>query len=250
MEPLSWYDDLENTLRTAVTEDSSMQAAFLVLTGYALHIATVEWQKMALYFDTLLGPKSVNDEDSALLSPDKHDRLLFEDEGFSRSRKYFWVIDALTRFIEEIEEAQDAWERYCSHEVEPFLQMPTWENREMITHNFETAKEEVARLETVRRRLEKHLEKTKVLRDGVSRFVSTRSFNFHTYEHRLSFIAIQCQRRHRIPRLYRTWPERALAHLCQHLLPSTHLLYSKCLPMLRFLILAHTGSFDRFQCTS
>lgn len=167
MEPVCWYDDLENMLQTAVSIDGSMQSAFLVLVGYALHIAAVEWQKMALYFDTLLGSKSINDEHSALLSPDKHDRLLFEDEGFSRSRKYFWVIDALTRFIEEIEEAQDAWERYRTHEVELFLQMPALENKDMVLSSFERAKEEVAKLEIVRRRLEKYLERTKVLRDGV-----------------------------------------------------------------------------------
>ena len=164
MEPSSWYDDLEDTLRTAVAENSSMQAACLVLVGYALHIATVEWQKMAFYFDSLLGSSPINDEDSTFLSPPKHDRLLFEDESFSRSRKYFWVIDALTRFMDEIEETQDVWKRYRVHEVDPFLDTGDWKD---LPRQLEKAKDEVAKLEVVRRRLEKHLERTKVLRDGV-----------------------------------------------------------------------------------
>ena len=177
MEPISWYDDLENTLRIAVTENSSMQATLLVLVRYALHTAATEWQKMALYFDTMLGSSPINDQNSTLLSPQKHDRLLFEDEGFSRSRKYFWVIDALTKFMEEIEEAQDAWERYRVHEVDPFLQIGAWEDHDMIPHKLEKAKDEVAKLEAVRRRLEKHLERTKVLRDGVCRSILTGFIN-------------------------------------------------------------------------
>ena len=167
MEPISWYDDLEDTLRTAITEDISMQAAFLVLVGYALHFATLEWQRMALYFDTLLSPNSINDHESALLSPDKHDRLLFEDESFSRSRKYFWVIDALTRFIDEIEEIQDVWERYYIQEVDPALKQLTGNSYDVVARNLLKAKDEISKLNSVRRRLERHLERTKVLRDGV-----------------------------------------------------------------------------------
>ena len=168
LEPLSWYDDLDNILHEAVTEDSSMQSASLVLVSYALHIALTEWQKMSLYFDTLLGSNSSSLEDSTLLNPEKHDRLLFEDEGFSRSRKYFWVIDALTKFIEEIEEAEQAWERYRTHEVDPFLRdVTTSEEYDFLQHHLGGAKSEVSRLEVVRRRLEKHLERTKVLRDGL-----------------------------------------------------------------------------------
>ena len=167
MEPVSWYDDLENTLRTAVTPDSSMQVAFLVLVGYALHFSTVEWQRMALYFDTLLSPNSINDHGSILLSPEKHDRLLFEDESFSRSRKYFWVIDALTRFIDEIEEIQDVWERYRIQEVDPALKQLTGNNHEILAQNLLKAKDEISKLKIVRRRFETHLERTKVLRDGV-----------------------------------------------------------------------------------
>ena len=167
MEPISWYDDLENTLKTAIMEDNSIQAAFLILVGYALHCAIVEWQRMALYFDTLLSPNSINDHESALLSPDKHDRLLFEDESFSRSRKYFWVIDALTRFIQEIEETQDVWERYRIEEVDSALKQLTGSSHDMVAQNLLKAEDEISKLYSVRQRLERHLERTKVLRDGV-----------------------------------------------------------------------------------
>jgi hypothetical protein len=39
-----------------------------------------------------------------LLDPEGHDRLLFDDDSFSRSRKYFWVINFLAECDSRIDE--------------------------------------------------------------------------------------------------------------------------------------------------
>jgi hypothetical protein len=47
-----------------------------------------------------------------LLGPEGHDMLLFDDDSFSRSRKYFWVINFLaecnSRIDENIQELDNA----------------------------------------------------------------------------------------------------------------------------------------------
>ena len=171
MDSVTWYDDLDDVLNYALAEESSMQTALLVLIGFALRTAATEWQKMASYFDNLLSDDLLNKAESTLLSPDKHDMLLFEDESFSRSRKYFWVLDAISTFIDKISETLDVWKRYQTYSVDPFLRIDDWKERGRFLLDLEAAEAEVARLEAARQRLEKHLERTKLLRDGVSSFL-------------------------------------------------------------------------------
>ena len=167
MDPVTWYNDLEDILKDTVAEESSMQAAMLVLVGYALRTAAAEWQQMASYFDTLVGSDLLNQAESTLLSPEKHDLLLFEDESFSRSRKYFWVVEAVTTFIEKIADSLHAWERYQSQEVDPYLRLGDLKDHEKLLVGMENARVEVVKLKAVQFQLEKHLERTKLLRDGV-----------------------------------------------------------------------------------
>lgn len=170
MDPVTWYNDLEDILKDALAEENSMQAAMLVLVGYALRTAATEWQQMASYFDTLVGENLLNQAESTLLSPEKHDLLLFEDESFSRSRKYFWVVEAATTFIDKISDSINAWERYRAREVDPYLPLNDWKDHGKLLRGLEAADSEVAKLKAVQYQLEKHLERTKLLRDGVSSF--------------------------------------------------------------------------------
>ena len=178
MDPITWYDELEEVLKDALFEESSMQIAMLVLVGYALRIATDQWQNMVSYFDTMLSNDLLNHAESTLLSPEKHDMLLFEDESFSRSRKYFWVVDAISTFIEKISEALDAWERYRTNEVDPFLGMTHWREHKRLLAILDSVKAEVARLEGARQHLQNHLERTRLLRDGVGRMMIRLSIIF------------------------------------------------------------------------
>ena len=167
LEPSSWHYNLENVLSAALANESSLQVALLVIIGYALGIAVVEWSKMAFYFDTLMGDHKFSQIESTLLSPDKHDALLFDDESFSRSRKYFWVVDALSAFIDSLSDSVLTWERYREDHVAPFLDMEHWRELPAFTQHLKVAEIEIGKLSSIRSSLEKHLERTKLLRDGL-----------------------------------------------------------------------------------
>ena len=162
-----WFNDLDEIIETATAGESSMQTAMLYLVGYALQTAAREWQKMVVYFDTLVGNNLLNQAESTLLSPEKHDLLLFEDESFSRSRKYFWVVEALTAFSEKISDTLDVFEEYQSYEVQPYLELADHDDREKLIRGLDNARTEISKLKTVQFQLDKHLERTKLLRDGV-----------------------------------------------------------------------------------
>ena len=168
MDPHIWYHDLDQLVRAAIVRESSMHAALLIFVGYSLRVAATEWQKMAAYFDTLVGGDLLKSPSSTLLSPDKHDLLLFEDETFLRSRKYFWIVDAVTSFMEKISDAIDAWKRYRMDQVNPYLLSSDGYDARSFRLRLADAEAEVEKLEVVRNQLEKHLERTKLLRDGVS----------------------------------------------------------------------------------
>jgi hypothetical protein len=51
-----------------------------------------KWNALRDHLDDLL------DEGDALFNPTDHDKLLWDDEVFTRSRKYFWAIHCLTEF--------------------------------------------------------------------------------------------------------------------------------------------------------
>ena len=157
----------DEALKKAMIENSSMQVALLILVSCAVSIAAIEWEKMVAYFDTLLGYDFFDKAESSLLSPETHDLLLFEDESFSRSRKYFWAIEALTTFIDRISEIIDAWRRYKKHEVTPYLKSTSWREYDQLARHMEKAESEVSKLERIQSQLEKHLERTKLSRDGV-----------------------------------------------------------------------------------
>lgn len=49
---------------------------------------------------------------ATFMQPDTHDTLLVDDESFSRSRKYFWVISTLSDFEDKLETTIDQWPLY------------------------------------------------------------------------------------------------------------------------------------------
>ena len=123
---------------------------------------TVSWSDIAQYFDELL------DEAGGLLSPKDHDQLLFDDLTFERSRRYFWAIDALSTFIERIQEVLEAFTTYKKILDDYLIGLQATSVRESIYQQLEIAELEVKRLESQLRRFQSHLHRSELLRDGVS----------------------------------------------------------------------------------
>jgi hypothetical protein len=98
-----------------------------------------------------------------LSDPDAHDSLLFDDDSFSRSRKYFWAINYLAELdtsisgnIVELDKAAKRCER-----------------------SFRRAalEEQLGQLQYLRQRLQAQREDAIALRDGVSKLLI-----FHLFE--------------------------------------------------------------------
>ena len=119
------------------------------------------WNILALFVDQQL------DEGEILMSPEDHDRLLFDDPTFKRSRLYFWAIDALSTFIDRIQEVIVAFETYEKMLLKSTYEIADDSVRESITKLLEKSNSEIETLRSVRRQFENHLERTKILRDGV-----------------------------------------------------------------------------------
>ncbi|KAF7919268.1 hypothetical protein EAE99_008570 [Botrytis elliptica] len=88
--------------------NQEMLVVFTRFVSKVMTEVTNAWTKIIEYFDGLISEKM------AFRDPDRHDRLLVDDETFSRSKKYFWAISILkelhvkiSKNIEEIERIMD-----------------------------------------------------------------------------------------------------------------------------------------------
>ena len=126
-----------------------------------LDYAAYAWGEIIVYIDQLL------DEAGALISPEDHDKLLFDDPTFKRSRLYFWAIDALSTFIERIQEVIDTFNTYEKTLINYLNALESDSVRNSISQQRREAIGKVDILESHRRRFGNHLERIKLLRDKV-----------------------------------------------------------------------------------
>ena len=84
----------------------NLRTGVLDFIDHALNRAAKEWAELDLYFDRLEGKREL------IFNPEQHDRLLFDDRHFSRSRLYFWAINSLGRFIQDINVTIERWEKF------------------------------------------------------------------------------------------------------------------------------------------
>lgn len=89
------------------------------------------------------------------LHEDEHDQLLFDDDNFTRSRQYFWVITSTGEFISIIDETINQY-----NNVSEWVSRGKEEQRNHV--NFRR------KLETIKEKFERQRARATVLRDGVS----------------------------------------------------------------------------------
>lgn len=161
-------------------------SAILVLIQNALEDAANSCEDICSHFASVL-----NDQ-LAIFDLDEHDNLLFDDDTFSRSRCYFWVIDSLETFKERIADAKKQWEDFWAareaifkkHEEGHISRLKSFgirdpffaaENREQVVFPkiylvddvVKSIDIEVSRLNNSAQVLEGFYKKTQSLRDGV-----------------------------------------------------------------------------------
>ena len=63
---------------------------------FTMRMVVNRWSEISDYFAWLIGHRD------ALADPDVHDSLLFDDDSFTRSRRYFWAINYLAELDDSI----------------------------------------------------------------------------------------------------------------------------------------------------
>jgi hypothetical protein len=67
-----------------------------IMVEFTSRMVIERWEKISEYFAWLIGHRDT------LSDPDAHDSLLFDDDSFSRSRRYFWAINYLAELDSSI----------------------------------------------------------------------------------------------------------------------------------------------------
>jgi len=107
---------------------------------------------------------------TVIVNPEGHDRLLFDDEKFSRSRLYFWMLSSLATFIHMMENTKLTCERLQEHVRE---QYPDTTNFSIMESDaLEAIGPYVASLDQVTRRAKTLQQRVVAFRDGVGHIVS------------------------------------------------------------------------------
>jgi hypothetical protein len=107
------------------------------------------WTQISEYVEQFIAGQDT------FLHEDRHDRLLFDDDNFTRSRQYFWVITSIGKFIPIINET-----------INHYKNVVKWVSRsrdELRGH-----REHREKLEAVKERFETQRRRATELRDGVS----------------------------------------------------------------------------------
>ncbi|KAH8805866.1 hypothetical protein F5884DRAFT_640416, partial [Xylogone sp. PMI_703] len=81
---------------------------------FSIGMVIDRWECVSDYFGSLIGHRET------LADPDAHDSLLFDDDSFSRSRRYFWAINYLAELdisigenIVQLERCVATWPQYA-----------------------------------------------------------------------------------------------------------------------------------------
>lgn len=151
----------------------------ITLIEEALQHAANDWDRIANHFDLVL-----NQNDS-IFDPELHDRFLFDDASFSRSRYYFWLMDSLEGFTSAVSDTIHEWEVYWWARKDVFedydaFYLDKWRNTKVelgspkppqepprLEDSVQRVETHVARLREILSRLEVLRDRTMTLRDGL-----------------------------------------------------------------------------------
>jgi hypothetical protein len=168
--------------RLILAQETSMHAELYCI-GAGLRQMVKYWEEL----DEYLGRLITQD----FLRAEEYMKALFDDNNFTRSRKYFWAIGCLTEFIASISDNIKQWDLYYEGRVQPILerkdleaqldaasitQPPPLEGSTKaqstlhytLNRLLKQARDSRNSLEELKSRFESKIENVKALRDGVN----------------------------------------------------------------------------------
>ncbi|THV70921.1 hypothetical protein D6D28_04809 [Aureobasidium pullulans] len=133
--------------------------ALCLFASFTLREVVSDWEILLQYMESLVSVHTV------IVNPEGHDRLLFDDEKFSRSRLYFWMLSSLATFIYMMENTKLNCERLQEHVRE---QYPDTTNFSIMESDaLEAIGPYVASLDQVTRRAKTLQQRVVAFRDGL-----------------------------------------------------------------------------------
>lgn len=137
----------------------------------SLEQALTGWRTLNVYLDKLLG---TGDE---IFDIEAHDNLIFDDDLYTRSRRYFWVINCINALEKDLGRNIQTWITYRDRALMPFGQEVRKEIRIRKAESrfnkelgiaIHKCNEIQAELEKVKEQFNEQRIKALALRDGVS----------------------------------------------------------------------------------
>lgn len=104
--------DLDMDWRAVLSEENLLIAEAIIVVA-AMRNVEDRWRDLNEYIGSLL----VED----FMDPKSYTMLLFDDETFSRSRLYFWIIGCLNEFDISIEDNIKQWKLFRQARIDPGL---------------------------------------------------------------------------------------------------------------------------------
>ncbi|PMD50854.1 uncharacterized protein K444DRAFT_576582 [Hyaloscypha bicolor E] len=131
----------------------------------ALRSAWVGWYTLVQYIDGLLGTGS------EIFDLEAHDNLIFEDDLYTRSKRYFWVINCLNESEKVITRNTQVWVGYRDNVLFPFGQTLLKEGDAEMSKELDGAIQECNErqvdLENIKKEFNEQRTKAIALRDGL-----------------------------------------------------------------------------------
>jgi hypothetical protein len=139
--------------------DEPMHSMALAILVRCLRGVRDRWNDIRDHLEGLL------DDGDALFNPDDHDRLLWDDEIFTRSRKYFWAIHCLMECHLSVSDNIMQWENYHKARIEPLHKANALTDSDLS--KLRELEEVYVALKNLRLYFSEKLASTKALRDGL-----------------------------------------------------------------------------------
>jgi hypothetical protein len=156
----------ERQAQTIASKNFPLLVLMAQLCISALRSSWIGWNSLVQYVDELLG---TGDE---IFDLEAHDNLIFDDDLYTRSRRYFWAINCLNKSENAIGRNTKVWVAYRDNILLPFGKRLLKEGNVEMNKGLDGAVRECnaiqVHLEELKEQFSEQRTKAIALRDGVS----------------------------------------------------------------------------------
>lgn len=149
----------------------TLRAQTMYYVAEALRAVVTHWREILQAIENLV------DSDSVLRQPDQLQDILFDDDAFSTSKRYFWAINFIHEAVKLLDDSIQQWVNFRKRSVTPWITMGSYTDREYYWYEKsqkvlytadQAAEESCEDLKRLRQEFQEKLERITIMRDGVS----------------------------------------------------------------------------------